>query len=751
MNRTATALLLWVGMTYAIGYQHCIFDSRATQGTPWQGSSSIITEHYDITVMPSYLDVNLDLEFDCNGAVAPDSFTDALEIMGNMNLAQDAAVTGMLLWNGEEILKAKLKPLQLAREQYEEVVDRNADAPPPPRDPVIFEYGWGEDNYYLSIFPVKWQGSRKLRMRYVIPAINMNGHADIPFPTAFNRSIATYKLSAGTGVTAVATVTNSGVTKPLPVPASFDTKSTNYTSTIMIRPEVEKDNGGSKFYTTSMNLSGFEGSLTHVVGRTGADVISSADMSEDIVFLWRWNHSDYLHLYKKQITEQARLLMEFMEKIAGSNKRAGLIVDRSGGEKRVFAIDSTESASGKRMLYFLDSLSDLPYTEGGPWYQPDFTSGEKDSLLALSMEEFRGALRHAESLFDLKREKTIRRIIVMTAGPVWLQSNTTYIVPEIDSSILIAPIATLNKSAALAGLELPADATVFYWPGINAASVSRSINNFTVEAVLTTQSGERITTPVPATEQRYNYSWNYHSPHLDKKLHSLDPLKPEITWKIYNNGSLVTEVTEVPQVVPQGDPVQFAAALSSGEFVETIDGELPVSLAATFGFVDKQYALLALEEDVMAPLDQQRFRLTGVPALTDADITLQPDDGDTPPQQPTVDQPATRAQRQAATALPATSDALYISIHRSQLTVTFGLNAGKLPASASIEVYTLSGKLLYRLKKADIINGTIRCLLPAEVVSSRQTLIVMVRVGAKVHTLRMIGNGLQTIRNAVLR
>jgi hypothetical protein len=741
---TGTLVLLIVGMTFAIGPQHCIFRSQSTQGNHWTGSSSIVSEHYDITVMPSYLDVTLDLTFDCKGTVAPDSFTDALEIVGNMNIAQGAAVTGMLLWNGEEILKAKLKPLQLAREQYEKVVDRDADAPPPPRDPVIFEYGWGEDNYYLSIFPVKWEGSRKLRMRYVIPAINMNGYTDIPFPTAFNTAVATYRITSGTGVSTVAMVNNSGIEKELPVPATFTTKSTLYQSIVMIRPVTESNDQKSRFYTASFNLPGFEGTVTHVIGRTGADILKSAGLREDIVFLWRWNHYQWRDLYINQIIAQAKLLRDFMNRIYHSTKRAGLVVDRSGVNRQVFSIDSTDGSSGKKMLQFLDSLCELPPVKSGPYYNPGFTSVQTDSIIALSLEEFKGSIRLAESMFDLSGEKKINRIIVMTSGPEWIKTIRSAIVTDLDSSIVISPVASLSGTEALEGLAVPSEARQFYWPGINVQSVSRQMA-LSVEAVLTTRSGKSVTVPVSPINSPYRYYWKTVSPHLDRKLLTSQPLETTLLWKIYKNKTLIAKIPETPEIVNQSDPVQFASALCSSGSVEYPDGQPEASLAATFGFVDKQYALLALEEDVMDPLDQERYRFEGVPALTTTDIVVQPDDN--PPDQQKIDQPGTAVQN-PLNVKHVEADVLCLTLNQSVLTITIG--ADKEIATSkkvSIEIYSLTGKLLFCVKKLETANGIIRCVLPQTICSTRQTLIIMVRIGSQLHRLKLI-SGTQGMTSA---
>jgi len=731
MKLVCLIMLLLTQMAFSIGYQHGIFASQSTQGTPWRGTSTIRTEHFSITVMPSYLDVSLDWEFDCEGS-EPDSFKNALEIVGNLNLAQDAAVTGMLLWNGDAILKAKLKPLKLAREQYEEVVDRNAPAPERPRDPVIFEYGWGKDNYDLSIFPVTWKGTRKLRMRYVIPAVNVNGVADIPFPTAFNAQVATYEITCGPGVASVALISENGQEKPVETPVAFGPGSTYYNSATMIRPILNDAKNSSVFYNASINLPNLTGSLTRVIGRTGADIIKMAELNEDFVFLWRWNHPDYMVFYKKQIVQQATLLRSFMDKLTDANRRAGLIVSIAGGEDKVFHLGAAGSASRRKIATFLDSLCTLQYTESRDYFNPDYSSTKIDSIISFSIEEFQSSLRLAESLFDDTNKKSIRRIILVTAGPRWITKTNSNFSYQADSGILISTLSALASSDELKGEVLPPEATSFYWPGINGGTFTNTTSSFSIVAELTTQSGKKVTVPVTATTPAYRYSWNFVSPHLDKKVHTTDGLKPLITWKILHNGVAVAEVTEEPLIVTESDPIQFSNALAGTERLESIDGALPASLASTLGFVDREYALLALEDDVMDPLDQERYRISGVPPLTNADIFKQPDVN--VPAEKSVDAPATTVDRTASLKPAALNNQTVITLRRSLLTVIFSPTSTINYATATIEVYSLSGRLLYSVKNAAITNGKILCTIPDWVGASQQALIIRVKTGGNSYT-----------------
>jgi hypothetical protein len=90
-----------------------------------------------------------------------------LEIVNEFSVAPGTSIRSMLLWNGNAILKAKLKLKADADEQYENVVDRQ-QVQQAPRDPALIEY-IGKDSYRCRIYPVASGNSRKIRILYTVP------------------------------------------------------------------------------------------------------------------------------------------------------------------------------------------------------------------------------------------------------------------------------------------------------------------------------------------------------------------------------------------------------------------------------------------------------------------------------------------------------------------------------------------------------------------------------------------------------
>jgi hypothetical protein len=113
-----------------------------------------------VIVHPFFAEVEEEAEIALMGGVwSGDNKT--LEIVEEFSLPKPAAIQSMLLWNGDKILKAKLKMKNDAAQQYEQVVDRK-------RDPALIEQ-ISEGRYRCRIFPVTIDGKRKIRIKYIVP------------------------------------------------------------------------------------------------------------------------------------------------------------------------------------------------------------------------------------------------------------------------------------------------------------------------------------------------------------------------------------------------------------------------------------------------------------------------------------------------------------------------------------------------------------------------------------------------------
>ncbi len=102
-----------------------------------------------------------------------------LEITGRFTLAPGTTVRSMLLWNGDQILKAKLKDRDAADSAYESVVNRIQV-----RDPALIELV-GPNTYEFKIYPVAINQTRKIRILYSVPLKGCSDGPRVHIQTAF--------------------------------------------------------------------------------------------------------------------------------------------------------------------------------------------------------------------------------------------------------------------------------------------------------------------------------------------------------------------------------------------------------------------------------------------------------------------------------------------------------------------------------------------------------------------------------------
>lgn len=256
---------------HAFGSQFASLRTQATQGAWWSGTATINKESFDITVHPDYLDVVLEWEIGAGGSQPP-GYANALEIVGNLNLEQGSVVTGLFLWNGNRILKAKLKTRADARADYEQVVDRSAQEPPRPRDPVVMEW-LRDDNYNIAVFPVSFGATRKLRLRYIVPAVLDPAGYHMRYPNAFSPN-AQVTIRFSPDVKGCALATSDGGKASLgpdpvtlsPQQYSFQAYGSYYGKVpLSITPVLRGYAGGSIMYQADVSVPHLTGQALHMV------------------------------------------------------------------------------------------------------------------------------------------------------------------------------------------------------------------------------------------------------------------------------------------------------------------------------------------------------------------------------------------------------------------------------------------------------------------------------------------------------
>ena len=158
--------VLLVMLLSGFGYGQSTCRWQTTRLQYQQGGCRLVAGHLKVIINPLSVDVEEEVEIAPTGMMSGgDSST--LEITGRVTLSPGTAVRSLLLWNGNTLLKARLKDRTVADNEYEEVVDRQRPVVVA-RDPMIIEY-LGNNQYQYRIYPVAFNASRKLRILYTVP------------------------------------------------------------------------------------------------------------------------------------------------------------------------------------------------------------------------------------------------------------------------------------------------------------------------------------------------------------------------------------------------------------------------------------------------------------------------------------------------------------------------------------------------------------------------------------------------------
>ena len=622
-----SGVFLLVAVSHAIGLQHGVFRSQSTQGTLWQGTATITSEKFDITVYPDYLDVDLEWVFKVGGT-PPDSFKNALEIVGNLNLDAHSTVVGLITWYKGKMLKGKLKTDSIAKQQYEQVVDRGAACPPPPRDPVLFEYGWGDDNYYISIFPASFDSTRTVRIRYLIPAFNVNGVNKIAYPYSFTPNpIVSIKKGLGTAGYVVETDQSKKQFDSY-TPVVLDNKEYSFEAyggsggqTISyIVPTLSLASNGSTIYCGSFSAPSFRGEMCHITTMTAEEALTQSSVKEDYVILWRWNHPKILAKYARQIVEQSTVLKKFLATLNVANKRAALVIAKEGESPITFHLDNPSGREFNRMVSYLDSLSSQTVVNPPlSTYKPLNVSFDA----AQELQEFNAAVQEALNLFE-KNVVSLKHLLILTAGPMVVSNYASAQAVAWDSTIDVSMFSShLNEKESDASITMPLQQA--YWPGADIggflqknyprlsvlATVGNGVDTGNIQVLSSTVSGSTYCSAQQTTEMH---------------LYSDQPLIKKIRWTVLQGANLAAQFTESPRVLKIADGMQYARLIGSSSYLVPLATQMPTSIASTVGFVDKKYSLVALEEDSL-PMSIARFyEHQGVPELAQADIFASSDE-----------------------------------------------------------------------------------------------------------------------------
>lgn len=697
--------------------------SQSTQGTGLKHDVRLVDHVVRATVHEGWADVEEDLSLGpqastTTGSQIPTTNLDSWEIAGDFTLPEGSVLTGALLWNGGTILKAKLKGNAQADSAYEAIVDRNATQIVRPSDPLVIRKNG--NNYAMKLFPVNWNGTRHLRIRYLVPLRTDGDGWSIPLGSAFaNEAVghpSQYQMDIDPRGSSALQLKREGMQIPLtrstklldyPNVRGVSLWSTSPAPSYHTPISVALPQKGSIALSTRMDSGSWKGGYVIYKGHLPDTLLAKSSLRQELVVLWKWNSPRSFVSLKsidgeKQLTPHGQELLAQAVALSGSTKalaqsspqvRIGLVSDEGDSSApRQFALSSWASDTFARMQDYLGSLNQDSILNR---YQP--LPGGAPSETELARERRNGATRFASDLriaFSLYSadSNVVRHIAFVTAGP----AND---LPDPFIDLPTWPIG-LTASAYTRNLYTPQGA---HCSGVDLPTL------ITQHALPASRQNNAVAFPVPLQRVSWNlefkagpsslsidavtgaYDRNAGNRLVEFNGHARAAWDSNLTWSLYDeSGRLLRTAQEPPSNWIQLPDDSAVARLWGGSRSHWSESWQARNVGHVFGFVDPSYSLLAIPSDSLGARLQAQYQLSGVPNLRGSEIF-----------------PAQDSGTEMATSNPAPTDPRTTSLSKTALagfsvrTRTGGhglrivLPAG-LDASSQLVIRDLNGRILAR-------------------------------------------------------
>lgn len=629
---------------------HSYLWSQSTRGTQLRHDARILDHQVRATVHQGWADVEEDLVLGTQPSAdswnpAPTDNLDSWEITGQFNLPEGSVVTGALLWNGGTVLKAKLKGASTASGEYEAVVDRNTAPVFRPTDPLLIEKVG--DNYNMKLYPVDWNGSRKLRIRYLVPLQASDDGWKIPIGSAFAQEAAghaqQYEIDIDNQGGEGLKLERDGMSMPL----SRTIKVADYPlvqSSTWWNPapayhapfSVILPQKGSIALATSHDSGEWKGGYVMFKGKLPDSLLANSSLRQEFLVVWKWNDPnsyvvDYgwgkdLSTYGYQLVEQASSLVASTAQLGRASKtvKVGLLADEGDGKAaKTFGLSRWGSDTFALMQDYLGSfdqqsvLDRFNASSGGTGSSSNAAKARKEGAKRLAAD-----LKIAFSMYS-SDSGVVRHIVFVTCGPASDIPDASVSLPDWPEGLT----ASAWNSYSWYGYSGA------HWPGADLPTLVQSHE---------VPSERRIDSWLPFAIPNVRVTWNleFNAGNLAYSIdavtglengasnstvefngHARSPWSQDLSWKLYDRqGNLLGTRQE-----PAGNWIQIpsdssVARLWGGSRRHWSEIWHTRTVGNVFGFVDPAHSLLALPSDSLGSDLQAAYATRGVPFLLPSEI-----------------------------------------------------------------------------------------------------------------------------------
>jgi len=579
------------------------------------GFADLVQSRVRATVGPQWVDIEEEAELGASRSGASTAGNTVWQIAGEITLPAHAVMTSCLLWNGDTLLMGKLR----GQADAEHVFDSLVPSLPAgwPKDPLLIQQTSAE-SYSLRLYPVQQGGTRRLRLRYLVPVESTDGNVPVlPLLSQVNGAKPRQWSFELRGERRVMLEIN-GTAWPMSPPA-LRVYPFEEGEAAQLRWNVELDSTGRRALRNHADGGAWTGDYVLYRGRLPDSVVRKIETPSELVLLWRWIKPHTFFGGGREVTEQARHILGQMTRLAERGNKVGLVVDEDlGAGLRTFALGDSGSADYKRMTAWLKGL-DYAWLNAEI---PNHGTAVEISPAALELSRnralFASDVLAAAAQFG-KDTAVVQELLVVTAGPLPDASSFEDTVRlELPGNVSVRKAGgTLYGRNDWPGISLRGFAAAH--PGSKALTqVDGDDVPFVFEQLPVTVSvqSDKGTLAKDAVLRRgaqgeWDASFNVHSKTLSKA----------VTWQLWGDGgSLLASWIDNPQWLETlNDSVVPRLWAQSEAHLSTVFPN-DKSLAPHFGFVDREYSLLAIPSDTLDQGFRMAYADSGVPYLRAQDI-----------------------------------------------------------------------------------------------------------------------------------
>jgi len=597
------------------------------------GDANLVQSRVRATVGAQWMDVEEEAELGATRSASSAAGTSVWQIAGEVSLPSHAVMTSCLLWNGDTLLMGKLR----GQADAEHIFDSLVPSLPAgwPKDPLLIQLT-SAGTYSIRLYPVRQGGTRRLRIRYLVPVEGLDGNVPVlPVLSQVNGAKPlqwTFELRGERSVT----LGIDGTVWPMSPPALRVYPFAK--GDVQLRWNGNVDSTGRRALRNRADAGSWAGDFAMYRGRLPDSVARKAERSAELTVLWRWvkPHSFLSGQLDcdgcgtatqdgAELIAQAGQILSQLKRLAERGNKVGLVVDDDlGGGLRTFTPGDSGSADYKRMTAWLQGIDGAWLNTVIPTHGTLVETNPAALELSRNRAGFAADVLAAAAQFGSDTSK-VQELLVVTVGPV----------PDAASfEETVALDLPANVAVRASDLAVPDGGTAAgtgAWPGVRLGGLAAAhpgrkalvrVDGVEVPgvrdqlAVTVSVQSDKGTLAKDAvldrgTQGEWTTSFNVHSKTLAKAM----------TWQLWGDGaSLLASWIDSPQwLETANDSVVPRLWAQSEAHLSTVFPN-DKSLAPYFGFVDREYSLLAIPTDTLNQWYRTTYADSGVPYLRAQDI-----------------------------------------------------------------------------------------------------------------------------------